>query len=152
MLPEGVTADLVPPAHHREWVARFRPARTVVTLRQGGCACALTGHRHPDQREEERRLRARYRSEGVDRGRVIQALDRHRRAPGHDARGAARLAGFAAEHARNAGPSLFYLDFSAESERVPAWPPVAPAEIAAANVRAHPDTWLPEQTPVLVTA
>jgi hypothetical protein len=155
MLPAGVVADLVSPTLFRQWLERFPAARTVVTLRQGACACGLAGHRHADQQEEERRLRARYRQAGVGRDRVIPALDRHRRAPrgvGDSDQGAVTLAGFVAEHARNAGPSLYFLDFSPDPARMPPWPDSAPTAIFAAQVRAHPGTWLPEQTPVLVQA
>ena len=154
MLPEGVVADLVSPAIQRQWSEHFPPARVVVTLRQGKCACGLAGQRHEDNAEEERRLRERYRKAGVDRMRVISALERHRRAPPrHKSTGAvALLASFVAEHARNAGPSLYFLDFSAESERMPPWPDSSPSSITAAQVRARPDSWLPEQTPVLVSA
>jgi len=155
MLPAGVVADLVTPALSRQWLERFPAARTVVTLRQGACACGLARRRHPDPREDERRLRARYRQAGVGRDRVILALDRHRRAP-HGAAGADRsgeaLATFVVEHARNAGLSLYFLDFSPDPERMPPWGDSAPPAIDAAQVRAHPDTWLPEQTPVLVQA
>ena len=154
MLPEGVAADLVSPAIQRQWSDHFPSARVVVTLRQGRCACGLAGQRHEDNEEDERRLRARYRKAGVDRQRVITALERHRRAPPqHGSPGAALLlAGFVAEHARNAGPSLYFLDFSAESERMPPWPDSVPISITATQVRAEPGSWLPEQTPVLVTA
>lgn len=155
MLPEGVVANLVSPPLQRAWAERFSSARTVVSLRQGRCACGIVGQLHEDSREGERQLRARYRKAGVGRSQVIAALERHRGSPRTvppPDRSASTLAGFVAEHARNAGPSLYYLDFSAESERMPPWPdPVANA-ITAADVRANPRTWLPEQTPVLVTA
>jgi len=154
MLPAGVVAHLVSPAVNRKWVERFPAARTVVTLRQGACACGLAGHHDADPQEEERRLRVRYRQAGVGRDRVIPALDRHRRAPRgvSSAQGAVTLAGFVAEHARNAGPSLYFLDFSPDPERMPPWPDSTPTATFAAQVRAHPGTWLPEQTPVLVQA
>jgi hypothetical protein len=154
MLPEGVVAGLVSPAIQRQWSERFPSARVVVTLRQGQCACGLAGQRHEDNEEDERRLRARYRKAGLDRQQVITALERHRRAPPrHTSTGAAPLlAGFVAEHARNAGPSLYFLDFSAESERMPPWPDSVPISITATQVRAQPGSWLPEQTPVLVSA
>ena len=155
MLPEGVVADLVSPAVQRQWTERFPSARTVVTLRQGRCSCGLAGQRHEDNQEEERRLRERYRKARVARPEVIAALERHRRAPPHRpplGRSVQALAVFVAEHARNAGPSLYYLDFSAESERMPPWSGLDAETLTAAQVRANPDTWLREQTPVLVTA
>ena len=154
MLPEGIVANLVSPALQRQWTARFPSARTVVTLRHGRCACGLAGQRHQDIKEEERRLRERYRRAGVGRSQVIAALERHRGAPRHHPelnRSTQALAALVAEHARNAGPSLYFLDFSAESERMPPWTDAAPDSITAAQVRANPGTWLPELTPVLVT-
>jgi hypothetical protein len=155
MLPEGVVADLVSPAVQRQWTGRFPSARVVVTLRQGRCACGLAGQRHEDNREEERRLRERYRKAGVARSQVIAALERHRHAPPHRPefdRSVLALAAFVAEHARNAGPSLYYLDFSAESERMPPWSGSDAETLTAAQVRASPNSWLREQTPVLVQA
>ena len=153
MLPDGVVGDLVSPAIQRQWTGHFPSARVVLTLRQGQCACELAGQRHEDNAEDERRLRARYRKAGIDRLRIMTALDRHRRARPHPrTAGSALLAGFVAEHARNAGPSLYFLDFSAESERMPPWPDSGPSPITAAQVRANPGSWLPEQTPVLVLA
>ena len=154
MLPEGVVADLVAPSIQRQWTERFRSARIVVTLRQGSCACRLAGQQHEDSAEEERQLRARYRSKGIERMRVITALERHRRSPAPTGTpGSARvLASFVAEHARNAGLSLYFLDFSAENERMPPWPDAGSVSTTAADVRAHPESWLPEQTPVLVSA
>ena len=155
MLPDGVVADLVSPPIQRQWASRFPSTRVVVTLRQGPCACGLAGQRHEDNKEEERRLRERYRRAGVGRTQVITALERHRRAPQHRPeldRSVASLASLVAEHARNAGPSLYFLDFSPEQERMPPWPDSRPETVTAAQVRANPDTWLPEQKPVLVTA
>jgi hypothetical protein len=152
MLPEGVVADLVSPPLQRQWIGRFPAARVVMTLRRGGCACALTGHRHPSPEEDERMLRTRYRQGGADRSRVIEALERHRRGPRGPDPGGSALAGFVAEHARNAGLALYFLDFSVESERMPPWPDAEPAVVTAAQVRQDPESWLPQQTPILVSA
>jgi hypothetical protein len=154
MLPEGVVADLVAPGLQRQWIERFPSARIVVTLRQGSCACALAGRIHEPQDEDERQLRARYRRTGADRLQVIAALERHRRAPRRAGgrRSAEVLAAFVAEHARNAGPSLYFLDFSVEPERMPPWPATAPSQVTAAQARLAPESWLPEQTPILVSA
>ena len=154
MLPESIVADLVSPAVQRQWADHFPSARVVVTLRHGRCACGLAGQRHQDIKEEERRLRERYRRAGVSRDQVIAALERHRRAPKRQPdleRSSRELAALVAEHARNAGPSLYFLDFSVESERMPPWPDTAPDSVTAAQVRANPGSWLPELTPVLVT-
>jgi hypothetical protein len=104
-------------------------------------------------REDEARLRKRYRALGLDRARVIAALDRHRRATQHpvqpDGHWPRALAEFAAEHARNAGPSVFLLHFSSDGH-LAALPRVAPLELTAAAVRAAPGTWLPEGRAVVV--
>lgn len=152
MLPEGVSADLLSPALQRFFLEHLPRARTAVRLRSGGCACDLAGRRLGSTEENERALRTRYRREGADRGQMIRALEAHRRRP------VLQLleipltevfAGFVAEHARNAGPALFLLDFSADPDRQPAWPGGA-VRLPAAAVRRAPDSWLSEDVPVLV--
>jgi hypothetical protein len=83
---------------------------------------------------------------------VIRHLDRHRRAlelraepAGHWPRA---LADFVAEHARNAGPSLYLKQFSADGELGPIDAPST--TISVAEVRADPARWLPEDWPVIV--
>lgn len=152
MLPPGVAADLVAPAVQRQWTEHFPPARVVVTLRRGFCACALTGRISDTPDDDERRLRTRYRRAGADRMRVIAALERHRGARRLPGSPGSVLAGFVGEHARNAGASLYLLDFSVEPERMPPWPETGPTPITATEVRLDPESWLPEQTPILVSA
>lgn len=155
MLPEGVTAELLNPSLQRFYQDQLPRCRTAVILLRGGCSCDLAGRRQPDQSEDERALRTRYRQEGVPRTAVITALERHRVrprwpavAPGHwsDA-----LAGFVAEHARNAGTALYALEFTPEIEKRPAWSQPEPREVRSADVVSHPGSWLAERTPLLVT-
>jgi hypothetical protein len=83
---------------------------------------------------------------------VVLALEAHRRAPPvptPDGPVAEAFAGFVAEHARNAGPALYLLDFSADPERQPQWPGGA-VRLTAAEVRRQPESWLTEAAPVLV--
>jgi len=151
MLPEGLSADLVSPALQRHLLDRIPRARTVVTLRHGGCACDLTGRRTGDG-DDERDLRTRYRRLGLDRTLVIRALEEHRRAGPLTRLGidpAEAFAGFVAEHARNAGPSLYLLDFASDPEQLPQWPGGA-GQVPAAAVRRAPRAWLEENTPVIV--
>ncbi len=155
MLPEGISADLVNPLLQRFLLDRHHPARTGVILRHGACACDLAGRRGPEPAEDERTLRTRYRQIGASRPAMADALAIHRRRParpivepGH---WPGALARFVAEHARTAGPALYSLDFTTESERQPRWPEAAPRVVSAAQVRDQPLAWLADETPTVVT-
>ena len=152
MLPEGITADLLAPALQRFFLNQLPRARTAVTLRHGGCACDLVGRRLADREEDERVLRTRYRRQSVNRSDVVRVLEEHRKAGPMVSLGgnvAEAFAGFVAEHARNAGPALFLLDFSADPGREPAWPG-GTRQLPAAAVRRAPAAWLQEDDPVVV--
>jgi hypothetical protein len=151
MLPPGFAADIAPVAGHAVLRARLPGAQTVALLRIGGCACVLRTARGGD---DERHLRRRYAELGLSRDRIIAALERHRRGPppaGEPTAWRAALAGFVAEHARNAGPTLYYLGFGGE----PGEPlPDAPGDgrtMSAAAVRAAADGWLEENRLTEVT-
>jgi hypothetical protein len=114
MLPAGLAAHLV----GGEEAGRFRrllpTAQTVARLLVGGCSCDLVRARDPDPREDERHLRARYFQLKLSREAIIRELERHRRRPhaaALPAAGPGDLVAFAAEHARNAGPTLYHLRF-----------------------------------------
>ena len=154
MLPAGIAADLLQPSLQRIFTSRLHDTRTAVRLRHGGCACDLAGRRLPDPVEDERSLRARYRRSGAPKDAVIGALERHRRrppgppvGPGH---WAAAMAAFVVEHARNAGPALYHLDFAPEAEREPPGTDQVPGRLTAAQVRDAPGDWIPEGHPVIV--
>ena len=92
----------------------------------------------------------------MDRGRsraeVIAALESHRRrGAGFASVDAARvaLAGFVAEHARNAGPTLYLLCFGSAplDRRTLARPP---AQLPQRGVLANVGGWLVEDRPTLV--
>ena len=155
MLPEGVTAELLNPSLQRFYQNQLPRIKTAVLLLRGACSCDLAGRRHPDQSEDERALRTRYRQEGVSRNAVISALERHRVRPRWPAvppgYWADALARFVAEHARNAGAALYSLEFTPEVERLPAWPEPEPRKVRSADVVNHPGSWLAERTPLLVT-
>ncbi len=150
MLPPGFAADIAPAAEQARLRSRLPGAQTVARLAVGGCACPVRLSRDS---EGERHLRRRYAALGVLRARVIAALDRHRRgeAPrGDPSAWRAALAGFVAEHARNAGATLYYLGFGLEP--LSALRASAPAiSMTAAAVRADPDAWLDEATLIEVT-
>ncbi len=151
MLPAGFTADLAGPAEQAALRALHPAARTGVRLLLGACSCDLVLARS-GSREEERELRRRYFAASLSRTEVIAALESHRRGGGRfDSPVAARgaLAGFVAEHARNAGPTLYLLRFGRDplDRRPPKGPPVRlrPDELPGAA-----DGWLAEERPVLV--
>jgi hypothetical protein len=153
MLAPGLTAELLGGRETRELLALHPDAQTVTRLLHGACSCDLVRYRKPAAREDEAHLRERYRKLGLSRDDMIRSLERHRRAldqrqkpEGH---WPAQVASFVIEHARNAGPTLYYLDFSYSGE-----PPTdlsfAPITVTVDQVRANPGGWLPEETPVFV--
>ena len=153
MLPPGLVADLAP-SGQRTALQRIHPtARTVAQLLVGACSCDLVRARRDDPIEDERELRARYQQEKLSRAEIIQELERHRRGPLPRPRPstgwADSLAGFAVEHARNAGPTLYLLLFGVRGHKLeqPAQPP---ALCSPTQVRQQPVGWLTEGRPVIV--
>jgi hypothetical protein len=152
MVPSGMTAHVAEPALQRELLPLLPEARTVVRLLVGACSCDLVRFRHPASREDERHHRERYRRLGGSRPEMIAALERHRRGAGirPPVGGWARaLAGLVAEHARNAGPSLYLVRFLPEAPRAATVAGVRP--LALDLVLAAPDQWLAEGVPTLVS-
>ncbi|HET7604124.1 MAG TPA: hypothetical protein VFK36_13960, partial [Gemmatimonadales bacterium] len=115
MLPPGLAADFLAPAAANALRALLATAQTTARLLVGACSCDLFLHRDAQHHKEESLLRQRYRALQLNRTRIIQAIDRHRRGE-HPARDPATwqglLAAFVAEHARNAGDTLYYREFS----------------------------------------
>lgn len=151
MLPRGLTADSLPTPDQLKLRRLLPDAVTGLRIFHGGCSCDLFMTRDPD-RGDERHLRRRYFDAGVSRDRVIRLLDRHRRAlelrpepAGHWPRA---LAAFVAEHARNAGPSLYLRQFSIDGELGPIESPLL--TVTVDQVRADPEAWLPESRPTIV--
>jgi len=151
MLPAGFTADLAGPADQAALRALHPGARTGMRLLLGPCACDLVLARSA-AREEERELRRRHFAAGLSRPQLIAALENHRRGGGRfDSPAAARaaLAGFVAEHARNAGPTLYLLRFGPEP--LDRRPPKGPAaRLRLSDLLGDVDGWLVEDRPVLV--
>ena len=151
MLPPGIVAHLADRADQHRLTQLHPSARTVVQLLVGACSCDLVRARHPDPREDERQHRARSRLAGGPRASLIAGLDRHRRgtrlAPPPEGWPRA-LAAFVAEHARNAGETLYLLRFALPAAADPAVSPTR--RLRAADVVAHPKEWLVEHVPVLV--
>jgi hypothetical protein len=152
MLPHGATADLAG-SHDQQILKSVQPeAQTVARLLVGRCSCDFVRPRQADTREDERHLRERYRRDEVPRTQVIAALERHRRAGGLNPPPGgwpSALARFVAEHARNAGPTLYHLHFS--SQHSPLQPPGKSRELTVSRVLAEPEGWLLEGSPARVS-
>lgn len=151
MLPAGLTCDLASRAEQQIVKAIHPEAVTVARILAGRCSCDLIRTRLPDPKEDERHLRERYRRLGLPRAAMIEALERHRRSvtprtKGSEARG--ELSRFVAEHARNAGPSLYYLQFSSDAD--PPSPVGSIRRVSCEMVTALPGEWLEEGTPTLI--
>jgi hypothetical protein len=154
MLPPGLTADLAP--SRRTALQRLLPsARTVAQLLVGACSCDLFRARLADPIEDERELRSRYGRAKVPRGEIIKALERHRRGPLPRPTPVGgwleALAAFVIEHARNAGPTLYQLEFTLPAGGAGTEKLAAPVASSVAEVRRHPDRWLVEGTPTIVS-
>jgi hypothetical protein len=151
MLPAGVSADLVSSSDQRALKAIHPSAQTVLRLLAGRCSCDLVRTRLANSREDERHLRERYRRLRISRPDTIRALERHRRTdrlqPPNE--GPQAVAMFVAEHARNAGPTLYYLHFSPEPTALGPLSPVHP--ISLTQVLADPEGWLQEEVPTVVS-
>ncbi len=152
MLPAGLTARAGTPGEVAWFRGLLPTAQTTAQLLVGACSCDLVRPRDPVPRVDERHLRERYFKLGLGRQEVVRELERHRRGGGRPpAEGWPRaLAAFVAEHARNAGPTVFELRFGPAKEA--GRPPDlgAPEEVPLAGVLAAPDRWLVEGRPVVV--
>jgi hypothetical protein len=152
MLPPGLAADLAP-SSDRIALLRLHPsAKTVAHLLVGACSCDLVRPRLPDPIEDERELRRRYQQAKLSRPEIIRNLERHRQGPLPRPSAIegwpSTLAAFVVEHARNAGPTLYLLDFvPLIEERVFL---ADPATYTVAAVRLENAGWLKEGRPVLV--
>ena len=152
MLPPGVSADLTSYAEQQLFKSLHPAGQTVARLLVGRCSCDLVRQRLPQPREDERHLRERYRALELPRATVIQSLERHRRhgpvvtPPVTGWAGA--LAGFVAEHARNAGASLFFLHFG--RPELTEFARRSIHHLTPSQVGSDHSGWLKEETPTLV--
>jgi hypothetical protein len=151
MLPHGATADLAGFPDQQILKSVQPEAHTVARRLVGRWSCDFARTRQADTREDERHLRERYRRDEVPRAQVITALERHRRAAGNPPPEGwpSALAKFVAEHARNAGPTLYQLHFSSEQPQLQ--PPGNVRELSVSSVLAEPEGWLLEGSPARVS-
>lgn len=147
MLPSGLRADPVSKAEQGVLLPHHPDAQTAIQIVHGACSCDLVRARLPVTREDEAHLRSRYRQLGLPRDQVIVALENHRRSAQQRERpegywpGA--INGFALEHARNAGPSLYFLGFSHRGAlEIPRGARVV--TVPAGQLAGSPSGWLPE--------
>jgi hypothetical protein len=152
MLPPGLAASGGTPAEVA-WLRGVLPtAQTVAHLRVGACACDLVRPRDPNPREDERHLRERYFRMGLPRDTIVLELERHRRRrpPPPPEGWPVALASFVAEHARNAGPTVYELRFGCAADA--ANPPdlTRAAALPLDRVRGAPAQWLEEGRPITV--
>lgn len=154
MLPAGLTADPASSTHRAAIQRIHPPARTVAQLLVGACSCDLVRPRLDNPIDDERELRARYQGGRLSRSDIIRELERHRRGPLPRPRPSKgwteALAGFVVEHARNAGPTLYLLDFGPEPASGGRQPRPTPLSRSVDEVRRGTAPWLVEGRPVLV--
>lgn len=155
MLPAGLTADGLPKVEQQTLLNLHYDAQDAMRILHGGCSCDLIRDRNPDPGADEVVHRQRYRQLGYDRARMIRCLERHRRSAG-DRRprppgywGEAFNA-FVVEHARNAGPTLFYRHFSHNGLQHDPGLTAAMNRVSVNDVRGLVSDWLPEETPTMV--
>ena len=148
MLAPGLLAELIPPAEQRLLLQHHPDAQTAARLLHGACSCDLVRHRKPASREDEAHLRERYRELGLSRDDMIRSLDNHRRAleirqrpEGH---WPAAVSSFVVEHARNAGPTLYFLEFARQAQLTLPKSALPVASVPVSTVKAEPGAWLPE--------
>jgi hypothetical protein len=153
MLPAGLTAGAGTTAE-LAWLRGVLPAaQTAAHLKVGACACDLVRPRDPDQRADERHLRERYFRMGLSREIIVAELERHRRQrPPPPKEGWPRaLAGFVAEHARNAGPTVYELRFGRAADATSPPDLTRATALSLDRVRSDPERWLEEGRPITVS-
>jgi hypothetical protein len=155
MLPAGLTGDLA--GSRRASLQQLHPAaRTVAQLLVGSCSCDLVRPRLTNPIDDERELRARYRGWKLPRSEIIKELERHRRGPlprpRHPRGWPTGLAEFVVEHARNAGLTLYLLDFGPAGAASQPTALPNPVSLHIQQVRDQPGEWLVEGRPTLVIA
>ncbi len=153
MLPTGTTAELASYTAQQSLKSLHPAAQTVARMLVGRCSCDLVRDRLPDPREDERHLRQRYRALHLSRAHVIESLDQHRLRAGSGTAASSdwpgRLAGFVVEHARNAGPTLYFLHFGSPDALVINREEPG-ATLGVSDVRVDHRGWLEEGRPTLV--
>ena len=156
MLPAGLTADALPVSEQQHLKDIYYDTVIGARILHGDCSCDLIRDRHPDPRDDQAYHRQRYRKLGYDRSRMIRYLERHRRIaevrspphpPGYWGEAFNR---FVIEHARNAGPTLYYCHFSHTGLTGDSGLALPLHHVPVADISGPVSKWLPENTPVMV--
>jgi hypothetical protein len=155
MLTAGLTADGLSKAEQQVFLKLHYDAQDAMRILHGGCSCDLIRDRRPDHGTDEALHRQRYRQLGYDRTRMIRYLERHRRSaedprprpPGYWGEA---FNAFVVEHARNAGPTLFYRHFSHDGLQDDPGLAATLSHIQVRDVLGPVSDWLPEQAPIMV--
>jgi hypothetical protein len=152
MLPAGVSADAAPYGEQLLLRDHLPGALTIVELRRGTCGCDFVIQRDAAGRTDETHLRDRGLRAGIPRAQLAAMLLAHRQ-PMKRAQPLGvwqeALAGFVAEHARNAGPSLYHRTFTPGPRDRPAGD-AEPVQVTVSRVREAPGDWLVEGRLTLV--
>jgi hypothetical protein len=154
MLPAGVVAHAAAYGEQALLREHLPRAQTIVELRRGACGCDFVIQRDPADRTDETHLRERGMRAGIPRVQLAAMLENHR-LPDKRVQPLAHwqdaLAGFVAEHARNAGPSLYHRTFTAgPRQRPPTVPEPVPVQVTVSRVRQMPAEWLADDRLMLV--
>lgn len=152
MLPAGTAAHAAAPGEQQFLRDLLPAAQTIVELRRGPCGCDFFIQRDPAGRTDETHLRERGIRARIARAELTAMLQCHRQPEQrvqpleHWQRA---FAAFVAEHARNAGPSVFHRTFpggrAGRSE-----PAADLVQVTVSRVRERPADWLAEGRPTLV--
>ncbi len=154
MLATGISADALTGSEPERLLRLHPDGQTVARLVHGSCSCDLLRARDPDRRRDEAFHRKEYRKLGYGRDRVLDLLEIHRRG----AAGRHRppeywnegFNSFVREHARNAGPTLYYRHFSHDGLTADEGLERQPEELPAAAIAGAVADWLPDRQPVMV--
>ena len=152
MLPAGVAAHAAPYGEQTLLREHLPGAQTVVELRRGACGCDFVIQRDPVDRTDETHLRERGMRAGIPRAQLAAMIENHRlpeRRVQPLAHWQEALAQFVAEHARNAGPSLYHRTFTAGPRQRTA-PDAEPVTVKVSRVREAPGAWLGDDRLTLV--
>jgi len=157
MLPDGLIADALPVSEQQRLKNLHYDAAIAARILHGNCACDLIRDRLPDPRDDEAYHRQRYRQLGYDRNQMIQYLEHHRRStegrpprprpPGYWGHA---FNAFVIEHARNAGPTLYYRHFSHDGLAGDSGLDHPIRHVRVGDIGGLIDEWLPDSTPVMV--
>lgn len=155
MLPADLVAELLTTPDRQALLALHYDAQDAMRILHGRCSCDLIKQRLQDPAADEVVHRQRYRHLGYDRSRIIRYLEEHRRAaqdrrPRAEGYWGKAFNIFVAEHARNAGATLYYRHFSQDGLSGDPGLKADMKRLPVDQVKGPVSDWLPENVPLLV--